>query len=205
MTSKDKIRVAILASGGGSNMQVIVEDSLKEDTGYAVVLTVSNVPDAGVVSKSNRFNIPVALIDKQYQKYPEFYLKLFSAHQIDFIVLAGFLWLLPPIVTQKYTGRVINIHPSLLPLYGGKGMFGQKVHEAVLLNKEKKSGITIHFVNERYDEGNIIFQDFVEVNPTWNTEQLSSAVLKLEHTHYKTVIRQLTGSLAPYPYSEIKK
>lgn len=205
MISKDKIRVAILASGGGSNMQVIVEDSLKEDAGYAVVLTVTNVQDAGVVSKAKGFNIPVAIIDKQYQKYPEFYLKLFSAHHIDFIVLAGFLWLLPPIVTQKYAGRVINIHPSLLPLYGGKGMFGQKVHEAVLLNKEKKSGITIHFVNERYDEGNIIFQDFVEVNPTWNSEELSSAVLQLEHTHYKTVIRQLTGNLAPYPYSEIKK
>lgn len=205
MISKDKIRVAILASGEGSNMQVIVEDSLKEDAGYAVVLTVTNVQDAGVVSKAKGFNIPVAIIDKQYQKYPEFYLKLFSAHHIDFIVLAGFLWLLPPIVTQKYAGRVINIHPSLLPLYGGKGMFGKKVHEAVLLNKEKKSGITIHFVNERYDEGNIIFQDFVEVNPTWNSEELSSAVLQLEHTHYKTVIRQLTGNLAPYPYSEIKK
>jgi phosphoribosylglycinamide formyltransferase-1 len=205
MTSKDKIRVAILASGGGSNMQVIVEDSLNEDSGYSVVLTVTNVQDAGVVSKSNKFNIPVVVIDKQYQKYPEYYLKLFSAHQIDFVVLAGFLWLIPPVVTQKYAGRIINIHPSLLPLYGGKGMFGQRVHEAVLLNKEKKSGITIHFVNERYDEGNIIFQDFVEVNPTWNTEQLSSAVLQLEHKHYKTVIRQLTGSLAPYPYSEIKK
>jgi phosphoribosylglycinamide formyltransferase-1 len=205
MTSKDKIKLAILASGGGSNMQVIVEDSLKEDSGYSVVLTVTNVQDAGVVSKSNKFNIPVVVIDKQYQKYPEYYLKLFSAHQIDFVVLAGFLWLIPPVVTQKYAGRIINIHPSLLPLYGGKGMFGQRVHEAVLLNKEKKSGITIHFVNERYDEGNIIFQDFVDVNPTWNTEELSSAVLKLEHTHYKTVIRQLTGNLAPFPYSEIKK
>jgi phosphoribosylglycinamide formyltransferase-1 len=114
---------------------------------------------------------------------------------IDFIVLAGFLWLIPPYLIQHYPDRIINIHPALLPKYGGKGMYGHFVHEAVHLAKDTHSGITIHFVNEKYDEGSIVFQERCEILPSDQPEDIAKKVQVLEHSYYPTVIDQLVSSL----------
>lgn len=192
--SKSVKNIAILASGAGSNAQKILEH-FSDRMDIAVRLIVSNKQEAGVLNIAK-----VASVDSLVVSRDSFYTKTdllveLDKRNIDFIVLAGFLWLIPPYLIQHYPDRIINIHPALLPKYGGKGMYGHFVHEAVYLAKDNHSGITIHYVNEKYDEGSIVFQERCEILPSDQPEDIAKKVQILEHLYYPTVIDQLVSSL----------
>ena len=157
-------RIAILASGGGSNAESIIA-YFKDIAEHDVALLLSNKKEAGVFNVAKRNNLPCKYIPNIDFKTGEKVADLLEHQKIDFIVLAGFLRKIPSILVDKFPKSIVNIHPALLPHYGGKGMYGMHVHTAVYEAKEKQSGMTIHYVNENYDEGNIIFQDFVNISP----------------------------------------
>jgi len=187
--------IAIMASGAGSNAQKIIEYfSNRKD--ISVHLIISNKKDAGVLSISKLSGISTLVITKDSFYHSTDLLVQLEKHQIDFIVLAGFLWLIPTYLIQKYPDRMVNIHPALLPKYGGKGMYGHFVHEAVHEAKELYSGITIHYVNEKYDEGSVVFQEKCEISPSDQPLDIAKKVQLLEHTYYPVVIDQLVSSLA---------
>ncbi len=183
-------RIAIFASGGGSNAQKIIEH-FKHHQAIQVDLVISNKAQAGVLSMAQAYNIATLVIDRAaFYETDEVVKKLHTA-QIDLIVLAGFLWKVPDALIAAFPGAIVNIHPSLLPKFGGKGMYGMHVHKAVVAAGETESGPTIHYVNEHYDEGQIIFQATCEVLANDTPEALQQRVLALEHKHYPTVIEQL--------------
>lgn len=157
-------KIAIFASGSGSNAENIIQFFAKNPE-ISVNSIFCNVPGAYVLERAKKYNIPAYVFNREEMKNPEKVLRQLQEQEIDFIVLAGFLWLMPPCITAAYPNRIINIHPALLPAYGGKGMYGEKVHEAVIAAGEKESGITIHYVNEHYDEGAPIFQARCTVIP----------------------------------------
>ena len=140
---------------------------------------------------AEREGIPVLLIEKEVFFRGDAYVEQLRDSQIDFLVLAGFLWKIPAALVQAYRGRIINIHPALLPKYGGKGMYGRYVHEAVIAAKDKESGITIHYVDELYDHGQAIFQAQVAVEPDDTPETLAAKVQQLEHEHFPRVIEEV--------------
>ena len=186
--------LALFASGSGTNVQNIIE-YFKQNELINIQCILSNRKDAYVLERAKKFNIRHFTFSRD-----EFYnsnrvTDYLKSNQVNFIVLAGFLWLVPDNLIRQYPGHIINIHPALLPKYGGKGMYGMKVHEAVLANKEKESGITIHYVNERYDEGSIIFQAKCTINPSDTPETLASKVHELEYTYYPKAIEQLVAAL----------
>ena len=184
-------RIAIFASGTGTNAAKIIEH-FRGNTQIKVALIVCNKPNAGVLNIAANHNIPTLLIEKESFFRGDTYLPQLQTAAIDFIVLAGFLWKVPEQLITAYPNKIINIHPALLPKYGGKGMYGHFVHEAVVAAKESESGITIHFVNERYDEGGIIFQATCKVTPTDTPEEVARKVQVLEHQHYPEVIERLS-------------
>lgn len=194
-----KMNIAIFASGAGSNAKQIIEFSLfsKKNTGrespYRVALIVCNKPGAGVVNIGKESGIPVLMIDKEKFIHGSGYLDELKQAGIDFIVLAGFLWKLPAALIRAFPKKIINIHPALLPGYGGKGMYGRHVHEAVIANKEKESGITIHYVDEIYDHGQHILQVKCRVAETDTPESLAVKVHALEHRHFHPAIAFLTS------------
>jgi phosphoribosylglycinamide formyltransferase-1 len=181
------INLAIFASGGGSNALKIMEH-FRKHTDIKVALIVTGNPEAGVITLAQSYDIPVQVVSKKTYKDEESMLLQLSVYPIDYIILAGFIWLIPPFLTREFPNRILNIHPSLLPKYGGKGMYGHFVHEAVYNAGEKESGCTIHLVNERYDEGKIIFQAVCPISPDMNAIDIAKAVLRLEHTYYPQVI-----------------
>lgn len=186
-------RLAVFASGTGSNAQKII-DYFRDHSSVHVGVIVSNNPQAGVLDIAKAENVPYIVIERE-----AFYRGLTSVNDlkennIDFIVLAGFLWKVPPALIQAYPKKIINIHPALLPKYGGKGMYGRAVHQAVLDAKEPESGITIHYVDEWYDHGNIIFQARCPIGKEDTPETLAQKVHELEHWHYSKVIEQLLNS-----------
>ena len=185
-------RIAILASGAGSNAARIIE-YFKNHEQTGVVLVVCNNPAAGVLQVAARENVPTLLIEKEQFFRGDGYVPLLQSHRIDFIVLAGFLWKIPSTILATFPNSIINIHPALLPNYGGKGMYGLKVHAAVLNAGDKVSGITIHYVDEHYDNGDIIFQDKCEVLPSDTPESLAEKVHRLEHQHFPRVIDQVVS------------
>jgi phosphoribosylglycinamide formyltransferase-1 len=150
-----------------------------------------NKPDAFVIQRSRALNVPVVIFNRHDFYHSPKVLELLSDNQIDYIILAGFLWLVPESIIKAFPNHIINIHPGLLPKYGGKGMYGMKVHEAVINNQEIQSGITIHFVNEAFDEGEIIFQATCPVLPGDSPEQLADRIHKLEYKYYPEIIRQV--------------
>ncbi len=180
--------IAIFASGSGSNAERIVEyfAGSKE---INVKLFLCNNPEAGVIQRAERLNIPLVMFNRQQFKAGEV-VEILKENQIDWIILAGFLWLVPQNVVEAFPNKIINIHPALLPKFGGKGMYGHFVHEAVVENKETESGITIHFVNENYDEGAVIFQASYPVLPTDTPEDVAKKGQVLEHKHFPEVIEQ---------------
>jgi formyltetrahydrofolate-dependent phosphoribosylglycinamide formyltransferase len=182
--------VAIFASGTGTNAQKIIE-YFKHHPSIKISLVVCNKPDAGVLKTAEQHYIPTLLIKKEQFFRGDAYVAELKIHHINFIVLAGFLWKVPAALIQAYPNKIINIHPALLPKYGGKGMYGHFVHEAVIANKEKESGITIHYVNEQFDEGEIIFQATCAINVTDTSETLAQKVHVLEHEHFASLIEQL--------------
>jgi phosphoribosylglycinamide formyltransferase 1 len=185
-------KIAVFASGAGSNAARII-DRFREHKIIHVVLIVSNNAEAGVLKIAQKENIPSLLIQKEKFFQGDAYIKELKEKQIDLIVLAGFLWKIPDSLIKTFKGKIINIHPALLPKYGGKGMYGSAVHEAVIAAQEKESGITIHYVDELYDHGKIIFQTKcpVMVNDTANS--LARRVHELEHEHYSRIIGELVN------------
>lgn len=183
-------KIAVFASGAGSNAQRII-DHFRDSAKVRVAMIVCNKPGAGVLTIAAKENIPSLLIEKEKFFRENAYTDELKAAGISFIVLAGFLWKIPPALIRAYPGRIINIHPALLPKYGGKGMYGQHVHQAVIDHKEKESGISIHYVDELYDHGRIIFQ---ATCPVWENDtagSLAQRVHALEHQHYPEVIGRL--------------
>jgi phosphoribosylglycinamide formyltransferase-1 len=192
--SKSVKNIAILASGAGSNAQKILEH-FSNRMDITVRLIVSNKQEAGVLNIAKAASIDTFVVTRDSFYSSTDLLVELNKRNIDFIVLAGFLWLIPPYLIQHYPDRIINIHPALLPKYGGKGMYGHFVHEAVYLAKDNHSGITIHYVNEKYDEGSIVFQERCEILPSDQPEDIAKKVQILEHLYYPTVIDQLVSSL----------
>lgn len=188
--SNFKKRIAIFASGSGSNAQKIMEYFKNSDT-IEVGLILTNNPDAFVLQRADNFEIPSHIFDKQEFTKTDNIINLLQNHSIDLIVLAGFLWLIPQNLLNAYPDKIINIHPSLLPKYGGKGMYGDKVHLEIMKNNETESGVTIHFVNQHFDEGEIIYQSHFKITKKDNLEMIKFKGQQLEHTHYPKVIEGL--------------
>ncbi len=193
-SERDRRRLAIFASGQGSNAQKII-DHFRNHPSIKVALVVCNNPVAGVLKIAEKENIPALIIEKEKFFRSNDYLDELKKNRIDLIVLAGFLWKLPSSLLKAYPDKVINIHPALLPEYGGKGMYGLHVHEAVLANKEKESGISIHYVDEIYDHGKIIFQAKCPVLENDTTDSLAQRIHALEHEYYPVVIEEVVRNL----------
>ena len=184
------IRIALFASGAGSNAENIIRYfQSSEEIQISMVLT--NNPSAGVIERSERFNIP-CLIFKRDEFYSGSRISdLLLSDKIDFVVLAGFLWLIPVELIRLFKGRIINIHPALLPAFGGKGFYGEKVHHAVISSGSSISGITIHHVNEKFDEGKIIFQAACHVNNDDDAPSLAAKIHNLEHKYFPVVLKKV--------------
>ena len=185
-----KKRIAIFASGSGSNAQKILE-FFKKHPDAEVALVLSNNPEAYVLQRADNFEIPSHIFDKQEFYKSDEIVSLLKNLQINLIVLAGFLWLIPENLISAFPNRIINIHPALLPKYGGKGMYGDKVHKAVLNAGEEESGITIHYVNEHFDEGEMIHQSRFKIEKGDDLEMIKFKGQQLEHLHYPKVVEQI--------------
>lgn len=184
------VAIAIFASGTGSNARQIMEH-FAEVPDMRVALVVSNKPDAGVLDIARSHGIPTHLVGRTDFYETEDLLAVLAEHGVDFIALAGFLWLVPAYLVRAFQGRMVNIHPALLPKYGGKGMYGMRVHEAVRAANEPETGITIHLVNEQYDEGDAVFQARCPVEPTDTPADIARKVLALEHRYFPEVIEKM--------------
>lgn len=183
-------KLAIFASGGGSNAEKIIHHFNEKNNGAAVALIVSNRKDAGVLSIAKAHGIESIVVDKKSFFESEILLDELKFHEIDFIALAGFLWLIPEYLVRDFDHKMLNIHPALLPKFGGKGMFGHHVHEAVKAAGETESGPTIHWVTKNYDEGATVFQAKTAILPTDSAAEIARKVLILEHKHFPKVIEQ---------------
>jgi phosphoribosylglycinamide formyltransferase-1 len=182
-------RIAIFASGNGSNAEAIIQH-FKNHSTVKVALILSNNADAFVIQRAKNSNIPAKSFDRDNYKQPGKVLEYLMAESITHIVLAGFLWLIPDYLIKFYPDKIINIHPALLPKFGGKGMYGNRVHEVVKLAGEKETGITIHLVNEHYDDGRVLFQKSCPVETHYSANDIANCVLALEHKHYPEVIER---------------
>lgn len=183
-------RIAIFASGAGSNTKRII-DYFKNSVTIKIALIVCNNAMAGVLQIAQREKVPYLLIDKKYLADENLLLSQLHSFKINFIVLAGFLWKIPSKIISAYQGNIINIHPALLPDFGGKGMYGEKVHEAVIKAGKKESGITIHYVDEIYDHGKIIYQAKCSVDENDTADSLAKKIHELEYASYPHIIEQL--------------
>lgn len=184
-----KFKLAIFASGNGSNALKILEYFQKHES-ISVELILTNNKNAGVIQHAQDFNTPVEIISTKDLETSECMSSLLSKYRIDYIILAGFLKKIPPYLIHLYPDKILNIHPSLLPKYGGKGMYGHHVHWAVWQNHDPISGITIHFVDEHYDEGNIIFQKTCDITSCKNADEIARNVLDLEWEYYAPIIEK---------------
>lgn len=181
------ISIAIFASGSGTNAQKIME-YFDNHPGIQVKLVLSNKPDAPVLLRAANFMIPTYVFDRHAFYETDAVISELASHQIDYLVLAGFLWLVPVSLIRAFPDRIVNIHPALLPNYGGKGMYGMKVHQAVVDAGETESGITIHLVNEEYDKGRHLFQAKCIVDQHDTPEKVAEKIHALEHAHFPRVI-----------------
>ncbi len=182
-------RIVLFASGSGTNADNICQYFAKS-TDVKVVGLFCNNTGAGVIPKMEKWNVPVELITRKQLNDADTFLPIIQQYQPDIIVLAGFLLLVPAYLVKQYENKIINIHPALLPNYGGKGMYGHHVHEAVLANKETTHGITIHLVNEHFDEGTHLFQQSFAVTPLDDMESIATKISLLEMTHFPKVIEE---------------
>jgi phosphoribosylglycinamide formyltransferase-1 len=185
-----KKRIAIFASGSGSNAQKIMEH-FKRNPEAEVVLVLTNNPQAYVLQRADNFEIPTHIFTKHEFYQTDDVIRLLKNLQVDLIVLAGFLWLVPTALLTAFPNKIINLHPALLPKFGGKGMYGDHVHKAVLAAKEEESGITIHFASEEFDEGEIIHQSKFKIEPDDNLEVIKFKGQQLEHQNFPKVIEGL--------------
>lgn len=182
--------IAIFASGSGSNAENIIRYFQKNDS-IRVSLVLSNKSDAYVLERAHRLKVPCNVFPKEEWVAGDEVLSVLQEHHIDFIVLAGFLVRVPDLLLHAYPDKIINIHPALLPKYGGKGMYGDRVHEAVVAASEKESGITIHYINEHYDEGNTIFQATCPILPNDSPEDVAQKVHALEYKYFPMIIEKV--------------
>lgn len=187
-------RIAILASGSGTNAENLIRFFRTHPAGR-VKIVLTNSPGAGVIQRSEDLNVETVVFGKEQFYEKDEIVDLLIEREIDLIVLAGFLWLVPPRLIRAFRGRIINIHPALLPRYGGKGMFGSRVHKAVLESGDAESGISIHHVNQDYDEGRIIFQAKCEVKEGDTPETLAVRIHHLEYEHLPKVVEKLLDQL----------
>lgn len=187
-------RIAVFASGSGSNAENIVKFFRNNDLARVTII-LSNKKDAFVLERAQQLGVPSICFNREDFYKSDKVIRTLEEQEIDLIVLAGFLWLVPSSLTDKYSGRIVNIHPALLPKYGGKGMFGMHVHNAVVAAKEAETGITIHYVNGRYDEGSIIFQAKVELTPNDTPEMVAEKVHLLEYEHFPVIVEKLIATL----------
>jgi len=187
-------RIAIFASGSGSNAQNINE-YFKDNSDVEISLILANKADAYVLERANNMNIPSFVFSNKELQNTDVVINKLSEYKIDFIVLAGFLLKVPSNLISAFPNKIVNIHPALLPKFGGKGMYGMHVHQAVVDNKEKETGITIHFVNENYDEGQIIFQDKFNVEENDSADDVASKIHELEYKHFPRVIGEVVENL----------
>lgn len=183
-------KIAVFASGSGSNAEKIFEHFQYNDTAE-VSLLLTNKKNAFVIERAKKFNITVIVFDRQMFYETDQIVSILKEHHISLIVLAGFLWLIPEKLVKAFQNKIINIHPALLPKYGGKGMYGHHVHNAVIAAKEVESGITIHYVNNNYDEGAVIFQTSCQVGLSDSAEDVAKKVQILEHKYYPLIIEDI--------------
>ena len=182
-------KIAIFASGSGSNAENIIQYFAQKPQ-FCVKSVFCNVPDAYVLERAKKYRIPSFVFNREEFRNPDKVFRQLQEQEIDFIVLAGFLWLMPSFITAAWPNKFVNIHPALLPAYGGKGMYGHHVHEAVIAAGEKESGITIHYVNDHYDQGAIIFQAKCPVLPTDTPDDLAARVHELEYRYFPQIIAE---------------
>lgn len=183
-------QLAIFASGTGSNARKIVA-YFKEHPKIEIALIISNKKDAPVLDMARENDIETLVIDRHGFYETTELLQQLKARQVDFLVLAGFLWLIPMYLVKAFDRKIVNIHPALLPKYGGKGMYGMRVHEAVKAADELETGITIHYVDEQYDHGAIILQKKCEIAPTDTSQDIARKVQALEHQFFAPIIEKL--------------
>jgi phosphoribosylglycinamide formyltransferase-1 len=189
-----KKRIAIFASGSGSNAQKLMEH-FKRSNEIEISLVLTNNADAYVLQRADNFEIPTHIFDKnEFYKTDEI-IDLLKNLEIDFVVLAGFLWLIPRNLIHAYPGRIVNIHPAILPKFGGKGMYGDHVHNAVMAAGEAEGGITIHYVNENYDEGEYIYQARYRIDKNDNLEMVKFKGQQLEHQHYPRIVETIVKKI----------
>ena len=182
-------KIAIFASGSGSNAENIIQYFAQKPQ-FCVKSVFCNVPDAYVLERAKKYRIPSFVFNREEFRNPDKVFRQLQEQEIDFIVLAGFLWLMPSFITAAWPNKIVNIHPALLPAYGGKGMYGHHVHEAVIAAGEKESGITIQYVNDHYDQGAIIFQAKCPVLPTDTPDDLAARVHELEYRYFPQIIAE---------------
>lgn len=183
--------IAIFASGSGTNAENIIS-YFKDKTDLAkVCFVVTNNDKAGVINRCKRLAVPLFVLNNSHFESTDSLLQLLKKNNIEWIVLAGFLRKISPVIIEHFPKRIVNIHPALLPKYGGKGMYGQHVHQAVINAKEKESGITIHYVNQNYDEGATIFQAKCIIEPSETSDDLTQKIHTLEQAHFPKILEQL--------------
>ncbi len=183
-------KIAIFASGTGSNAEKIIQ-YFNSHSSVAVDLVVSNRKNAGVLKMAEANGVDTLIIERSSFYGSTNILNTFRERDISYLILAGFLWLIPEKLIERFPKKIINIHPALLPAYGGKGMYGMNVHKAVFNAKEKESGISIHFVNAHYDEGELIFQAKCPIHSSDTPATIAAKVLQLEHQHFAEVIERV--------------
>ncbi|HNP32545.1 MAG TPA: phosphoribosylglycinamide formyltransferase [Flavobacterium sp.] len=182
-------KILLFASGTGSNVENIIQ-YFKNHHDIFVVGVFTNNPHAKVLEKAKKYDVPTFIFNNE-ELSKGFVLDKIAELKPDLIVLAGFLWKMPEQIVAIYPNKIINIHPALLPKYGGKGMYGMNVHNAILGNKEKETGITIHYVNENYDEGEFIFQKKVNIEDCASADEIAAKINELEHKHFPEIIERL--------------
>ena len=185
-------KISVFVSGNGTNLQRIAE-YFKDNPEVEIVNVVCNNPKAYAIERAKKLGIPVKMVNRQEFNSPEFIQEMADL-KLDLIVLAGFLWKIPEGLIQAYPRKIVNIHPALLPKYGGKGFYGEHVHEAVVAAKEAFSGITIHYVNEIYDNGEIILQAYTKLDPTETPDSLAAKIHKLEQAYFPVAIEEVVWS-----------
>ncbi|HMW39114.1 MAG: phosphoribosylglycinamide formyltransferase [Saprospiraceae bacterium] len=192
-----KKRIAVFASGEGTNAEKLIKH-FKDNSRIHVELIVTNSSKAGVIKVAEKNGIAFSVINRSLLTNNSYMTSLLNLYDIDFIVLAGFLLLMPPFLVKLYDHRMINIHPALLPKHGGKGMFGLNVHQSVISSGESESGVTIHYVNESYDKGKVIYQEKVKVDRRDTAEKLSKKIQEVEHRVLPEITEKLIGEMSYY-------
>jgi len=182
-------KIAIFASGSGTNAENLIT-FFSDNNDVEITCVFCNKAGAGVFDRAKKLNTPTFLFSRDDFYYSSVVKDLLLSQNVDYIILAGFLWLIPNVLITEYKNKIINIHPSLLPKYGGKGMYGMKVHSAVIENKEVESGITIHLVNEKYDDGEILFQAKCSINYGDTPDDLAAKIHDLEYEHFPKVVSE---------------